>query len=508
MAGSTEPLLETRVQMGNASEKLAAKQPGIKSLREGRYACIRSFEDYEAGKDYVGPDHPVLRMHPEHFALFGTRAAETAIRSVSKSGRRRGKTSRAQLTPASEIRSRAPWARSGERPASPQIRRARVVDGDAIYDLSTVRGNAADTAPMTRELRDRAMRAIERARFPHGRANPDSIRDHLAGLIDSTDDDKGNLCRHLLLTGSPEYRTLFAKAAEGKMLSAGEKRALSLDSASAGFLVPFTLDPTIVPTSSGVINPLRAISQTGTTLTDIWQGVTSDGISAGYGAEGSEAEDDAPTLDRPELDMAKADAWIPAAFEMGQDWSGLEPAIAALLQRSKDELEASKFLTGDGEEEPFGLLTGATEIKETATKEVLAEVDLETVEEALPVGFLEQAQWLGNRSIFKKIRHLPVEGGAPIWVKFPGEKPEINGITANEISTMDATLAGGKKVLILGDFSYFLIVDRIGMSIQFIPEIPGSTGRPTGQVGIFAMWRNSSKVLSKKAFCVLKVKAS
>jgi HK97 family phage major capsid protein len=508
MAGSTEPLLETRVQMGNDAE-MAVKQPGLRSLRKGRFCCIRSFEDYEAGLTYVSRDHPALAAHPENFARYGTDAASTAIRSASKSehgGAARPKSP--TVAPTSEIRGKAPWVNSQDARFTPQIRRARVVDVDAIYDLSTVRGNLADPEPMARELRDRAMRAIERARFPHGRASAEQIRGHLAEMVSSSDDDHGSFCRRLLLTGSPQYRALFGKAAKGSFLTDEEKRALSLDGPSGGFAVPFTLDPTIIPTSSGVINPLRTLARTETTLTDIWKGVTSDGISTGYGTEGSEAEDNAPKLGQPELDMAKADAWIPAAFEVGQDWSGLEPAMAALLQRGKDELEADKFLTGDGEDKPFGLLTGATEVEETATKEVLAGGDLETIEEALPPGFLERGQWLGNRSIFKKIRHLPAEEGAPIWVKFPGEKPEINGLPANEISTMDATLEGGNSVLVLGDFSYFLIVDRIGMNILLIPEIPGDTGRPTGQLGVYAMWRNSSKVLSEDAFRVLKVKAS
>jgi predicted phage gp36 major capsid-like protein len=58
--------------------------------------------------------------------------------------------------------------------------------------------------------------------------------------------------------------------------------------------------------------------------------------------------------------------------------------------------------------------------------------------------------------------------------------------------------------LTLGDFNYFLIVDRIGLDIEIAPLLFGPSNRyPTGQRGLLAMWRNTSKVLSANAFRVL-----
>jgi HK97 family phage major capsid protein len=45
----------------------------------------------------------------------------------------------------------------------------------------------------------------------------------------------------------------------------------------------------------------------------------------------------------------------------------MQAELSALLRDAKNVLEATKFLTGSGTNEPFGILTGATELVETAT---------------------------------------------------------------------------------------------------------------------------------------------
>ncbi len=51
---------------------------------------------------------------------------------------------------------------------------------------------------------------------------------------------------------------------------------------------------------------------------------------------------------------------------------------------------------------------------------------------------------------------------------------------------MDSTVVAGAKPLIVGDFASFLIVDRLGMSIELIPHLFGANRRPTGQRGLYA----------------------
>jgi HK97 family phage major capsid protein len=79
------------------------------------------------------------------------------------------------------------------------------------------------------------------------------------------------------------------------------------------------------------------------------------------------------------------------------------------------------------------------------------------------------------------------------------------GRGAWEASGMQATVVNATKIAIVGDFNYFLIVDRIGMTVELIPFLfgAGQGNLPTGQRGLYAYWRNTSKVLSASAFVAL-----
>ena len=66
---------------------------------------------------------------------------------------------------------------------------------------------------------------------------------------------------------------------------------------------------------------------------------------------------------------------------------------------------------------------------------------------------------------------------------------------------MASVLTAGSAIMLFGDFRYFAIIDRIGMTVEVIPHLFGSTNqRPIGSRGLLAYWRNTSKVLSAAAF--------
>jgi predicted phage gp36 major capsid-like protein len=51
-----------------------------------------------------------------------------------------------------------------------------------------------------------------------------------------------------------------------------------------------------------------------------------------------------------------------------------------------------------------------------------------------------------------------------------------------------------------GDFKQFVIVDRVGTSIDVIPHLFGAAQRPTGQRGFCMHFRTGSNVLVPDAF--------
>lgn len=406
-----------------------------------------------------------------------------------------------------------------------------------VYDLREVRYSPFAPERAAGEIRDRALRAVEIAYF-HGPnvTDQDAVRSHITGLLrrgDSDDYQSGEVARRILATGSPAYKRAFGQLVNSSLrgmpgmvnLSPEEMRAveavraLSVGTGSAGgFAVPYTLDPTIIPTSNLSVNPFRAISSVEQIAgTNEWRGLTSAGVSAAYAAEGTEASDNSPTLAQPTLTVVRAQCFVPVSIELTQDWGAVEAGLSGLIQDAKDDLEATQFLTGNGTNAPFGLLTGATTTVSSAGAGAFAVADLYALENALGPRFRPRAQWVANRGTYNRVRQFDTAGGANLWMYLAAglannvpqagnTGAQLVGYPANEVSTMVTTLTTGSKIAVLGDFRYYKIIDRIGMDIEIIPHLFGATNRfPTGQRGFYAFWRNTAKVLDAAAFRVLSI---
>ena len=388
-----------------------------------------------------------------------------------------------------------------------------------IFDMNQYRTDYSNPGRSTQAVVDGARRAIEGARFPHPDylGKREQVQAGLEDLLDTIDYPEA-LARHILATGSPTYRTAFGKAMLGVPLFDSESRALavaralSLTGASGGFAVPFTLDPTVLGTSNSSVNPYRAIARVEQITVDEWRGVTSGAITAAYATEAAETTDNAPTLAQPTISTERAQAFIPFSIEIGMDWPGLERSMSILLQEAKDDLEADKFTAGSGTNEPFGFITGATNTVNATTGQTFDAEDLYRLEGALPPRYRPRASIVGNRAIYSLTRQFDTQGGSALWMRLGEGLPNnpdgrlgqgLLGYPTFEASAMASTAATGNKFLALGDFTRFVIVDRIGLTVETIQHLVGTNHRPTGQRGLFAYWRNSSKVVDANAFRVL-----
>src|SRR5690606_1985149 len=231
-----------------------------------------------------------------------------------------------------------------------------------IYDLTELRRRARSLDDLAGLLRQNALRAVERASFPvlerRGadrrvvRNTREDAQTQVEHLLNFVDDEAGSLARRILVTGSPLYERAFGKALAKLStigLTAEEQRALSLGTGSAGgFAVPFQLDPTVILTSNGSINPLRTISRVEPIVGKEWQGITSAGITVSRAAEATEAGDNAPTLAQPTVKAERVQGFVPFSVESDQDWMGLRSEMTRLLADAKDQEEATSFVTGDG----------------------------------------------------------------------------------------------------------------------------------------------------------------
>lgn len=397
--------------------------------------------------------------------------------------------------------------REDERPSFNTPRPGATRTAADIYDLSTVRGSMADPAAMTRELRERAMRSVDLESIVSedcGQTEAKS-KENVVRLL-QRHDDNGAVSRRILLTGSELYRRAWLKQVLGEHLNDAENRALSLTGEKGGFAVPYQLDPTVILTSNGAINPIRQLARVEQITVDTWKGISTEGVTAAYSAEAAETEEAPLSFAQPEVSTERASVLILASFEITQDWAGIQGELTRIISDAKDVLEAEKFLTGTGTNEPYGILVGATETVLTATTEAFAIGDVYALKAALPPRFRPNAVWLANDAIFDRIRQFDTGGGGGLWVQLGDDRPAmLLGKPVYELSTMNAEIKINKLNAIYGDFKKYLIAERIGMGIEVIPHVMNGK-KATGQRGFYAFWRNGAKVLAKNAFRVLKGK--
>jgi HK97 family phage major capsid protein/HK97 family phage prohead protease len=382
---------------------------------------------------------------------------------------------------------------------------------DNLYDLGALRSAAVSEDDFRDKLRDNAMRIVEGARFSSV-ARKSSAQEQVEHLLDNVDDDNGTLARRLHLTGSPLYERAFGKAMKSMNLhglSAEEQRAMSLGTDSAGgYAVPFQLDPSVILTNAGAYSPVREMARVVQIVGKEWQGVTSAGITVSRDAEASEVSDDSPTLAQPVVRPTDVRGFVPFSIEIDMDWNAFRSEVTTMLVDAKAREEAAAFVTGNGTP-PNASGVVSTLSGNTVTAggtAAFAAADVYALEQALDVRWRTgNAQFLGNHTIYNKVRQFATTDGNALWERIgAGQPSQLLGYNAREASAMSAALTTGQKILLFGDFSQFLIVDRVGMSVELVPHLFHTANNlPTGQRGIFAIWRNSSKILVDAAFKLL-----
>ncbi|REE62129.1 HK97 family phage major capsid protein [Streptomyces sp. 3212.3] len=398
----------------------------------------------------------------------------------------------------------------------PEFMRSR---GNPYEDLDRVRGANVHDRTAVADLRTRALYAVELA----GELLSEDQQERAEKLVRA--DRRGRIAQHLLLTGSDDYMRAFeALLANGGnpalleddestayKLAEAHRRAMTLTDAAGGFLVPFTLDPTIILTNAGSANPFRQVSTIKTITTDTWNGVSSAGVTANWLSESQQVTDNSPAFAQPSIPPQKAAAWVQGSFEVLSD-SGFGAEVGPLLADAKDRLEAAAFATGSGVGQPKGVVTAVSAVPgsvvATATADTYAVADVYALEQALPPRhrLTGSPSWMSNKAIINKTRQFDTAGGSSFWANLGMGQPEqLLGAPIYEASAMDGVIdtSANNYILLLGDFRNFYIVDRVGMTMVYEPLVKGANGRPTGEAGWFAYWRVGSDVVNPDAFRLL-----
>jgi len=394
-----------------------------------------------------------------------------------------------------------PANREGPEPRkTPDLQTRNAAGQDPFRELDRVRHGLVEP----REVRGRALDAIEH--YSTRGDLRDEFAENATSLAQGQYLGQSNIARHILETGSEEYYDTFREYLADPARVSG-RASLTLTSANGGYLLPFVLDPTIILTNAGSANPWRRISNVKQTTSSTWNGVNSAGVTAAWLAEATIVVDQALTVGNVVVTPSKAAAWVYGSYEVLEDTDfGLQ--LPRLLADAKDRLEEAAFAVNTTAGIPLGVVPAATTVVTTATTTVIALADIYAVQAALPARFRNSpsAAWVANVSIINRIRQLDTAGGSSFWTNLGKGQPEtLLGAPIYESTSMVGTAATTTLEAIFGDFSQYLIVDRVGVSMIYDPLVQGAGGiLPSGQAGWFMFWRVGANLTTVNAFRVMK----
>lgn len=429
------------------------------------------------------------------------------LRSAQEEWERR-ETRREEIARATEAFKRPENREHGDGATVERIN-TRVTPDDDPFDMSEVRMYADSPREQRHELRERAMRAID---------SDDQLDADAKTEIERKLRVVPKTANHILATASPDYLRAFDKIVhfdeydltgperEAVRRAKNYARAMSLTDASGGFLVPTHLDPTVIVTNTGSQNPFRQISRVVTVTGDNWNGVASAGVTASWDTEAAEVSDDAPAFQQPSLTPYKGQAFAPISFEAYEDIANIASEVSAMLVDAKDRLEEAAFATGSGSNQPTGIVTeladGDFEIF-MSTNSSVAVADVYACQNNLAARFRQNASWVMNTTVLNLIRQLGSDSYNTQTVRLDAPTiPALLGRPVYESTTVSGTVGTGtNNNIVFGDFSNYVIADRLGLSVELIPNLFATgNNRPSGQRGWLAHWRVDGESVNDTAF--------
>lgn len=331
--------------------------------------------------------------------------------------------------------------------------------------------------------------------------------------------------RYLAAVGDPDYFSAWAAIVASPERAAielnGEERAAVREARDAfasmnlalggdpggiigtGYPLPLAVDPTLIITGDGSLNPFRNVATQRTIVAKQLQVVTAAQVTASYGAEGSDAAEVSPDPAGVTLTAQRGTAFVRLTYELVADLAGAASEVARLFADAKDNLEATKFALGTGTNEPQGIVTGI-ELDAGPFDDPPATVaDFVAVQEDLGPRYQARARWL--------MTIAGLNGASQLVAEADDTNAKIMDAAGNLLRkpvTEVPTLGSGRTIY--GDIGAgFAIVDRLGMSVEPTGvTFNKTTGVPDGSRGFLAIWRSGSGLVDGNAVRLLEVEPS
>lgn len=386
---------------------------------------------------------------------------------------------------------------------------APMVGGSTPTDLAP--GDVARLSAT--EARDTALAMLDRS-ADH---LDDAAKTHVEKLLRSESTpsrDPGALARHIVLTSGEEYRAAFRKVTarfpssivpmperEANALAIVQRASMAEGAGgTGGFAVPAFLDPTIVLNAQGSANPIRRLARNETITTKTWKGVSTEGVTWEFVAEGQASSDASPTVSQPSVDVHTARAWITYSIELEQDAVELDAQLMRLLGNGWEETVAGVLATGSGSGAPKGIITAldaiaASEVQ-IAAPGALAAGDIAKAWVGLPDRARDNAAWVMSESVRETVAGWgDAFGNRTVDLGGRLTKLRDRPVYSTDKFPAIATTTGSANQMVVGDFSGYLIVQRAGMTVEPVQTVFNGDGFPIGQRGLFAYARIGADVV-------------
>ena len=135
-------------------------------------------------------------------------------------------------------------------------------------------------------------------------------------------------------------------------------------------------------------------------------------------------------------------------------------------------------------------------------------VDIDKVWAALPERYRSRSNWLMNVDVENEIRAF---GSGTATSRFTVDQSQggislLNGRRVNltDYAPLFTGATGASNILVVGDFSNYVVAQRAGMSVELVPHLVDVTNnRPTGQRGWFAWARIGGDSVNDLGFRLL-----
>lgn len=375
----------------------------------------------------------------------------------------------------------------------------------------------------TKEARDRALRKLD------DRDNTGHMSDAQKTQVERQVRRDTDIARRILVTENEDYREAWMKLItrthpfltqdEQRAMEAYEEyRAMSEGTTTAGgFGVPVFIDPSIILTAQETNNPFLILARQVSVNTNRWKGVSSAGVSWTFQGEAAPVTDASPVLAQPSVDVNMARGFIPYSIEVGMDYPAFAEEMSRLLGAGYDELLVQKFSVGSGTNEPRGILTALdanTNVEVAVTTDnTFVAGDVYKVWKALPQKYRRNAAWMMSVDVNNQIRQLGTANtfhAATVDLKAEAADVLLGKQVYENAYLPDFSLVTGvNNLLIVGDWSNYVIARQGGMSVELIPHLTqqatagSGVGMPTGQRGWFGYARIGGNSVNDLGFRLL-----